>query len=708
MELTIEQALQRAVAAHKKGKLQEAEHLYRAILQSQPLHPDANHNLGLIEVSIDRADVALSLFKTALEANPKIEQFWISYINALIKSNQSKDAEKAIKKAKKRGFDATKLQALLNESKETVDKSVPSQARLNSLLESYQRGRYEDAEKLAISISQEFPRHNFSWKILGASLQATGRASEALIALQKAIALSPTDAEAHNALGVAFQELGRLEEALASLTQATAIKPTYAEAHGNLGNTLREMGRLDDAVTRYERVITLSPNSAEAYNNLGCTLQELSRLEEARTNCIKAIKLKADFAAAHNNLGNSLQGLGRLDEAEASYREAIALTPDFVQAHNNLGSTLKMLGRLNESEASHRQAIALDPGFAEAYGNLGITLFSKGDNEGAFNCFQKSCDLKRRSHAHNDHREERLDRISKSKLNHDIQQFEYLASQSIGEDLFSNLASEYVKIRDETSWISEKGQSEVDPEFRTTLVNSIKLLHQGEAGRVNQAINGALDTSSIYDKYFSHEFGLTYVDNFLGTEALESLRKFLLESTIWYRQKAGGYLGAYLNDGLASPLLLQIASELKSRFPLIIKDHSLNQVWAYKYDSRASDPASDVTGIRIHADFAAVNVNFWVTHSKANLDSDSGGMVVYNTEAPKDWSFDLYNNNLRRIQEELSKSNGGREVIPYRENRMVMFNSNLFHETDNYYFKEGYENRRINVTMLFGRREGNY
>ena len=59
MELTIEQALQQGIAAHKEGELQEAERLYRAILQSQPLHPDANHNLGLIAVSVNRADMAM-------------------------------------------------------------------------------------------------------------------------------------------------------------------------------------------------------------------------------------------------------------------------------------------------------------------------------------------------------------------------------------------------------------------------------------------------------------------------------------------------------------------------------------------------------------------------------------------------------------------------------------------------------------------------
>ena len=88
MELTIEQALQQGIAAHKEGKLQEAERLYRAILQSQPLHPDASHNLGLIAVSVNKAEAGLPLFKTALEANPKIEQFWLSYIDALIKEKQ--------------------------------------------------------------------------------------------------------------------------------------------------------------------------------------------------------------------------------------------------------------------------------------------------------------------------------------------------------------------------------------------------------------------------------------------------------------------------------------------------------------------------------------------------------------------------------------------------------------------------------------------
>ena len=112
MDLTIEQVLQQGVAAHKEGKFEDAERLYRAILQSQPLHPDANHNLGVLAVSFNKADAAVPLFKIALEANPKIEQFWLSYIDALIKESQFDNANQVLEQAKKYGVAGEKLYVL--------------------------------------------------------------------------------------------------------------------------------------------------------------------------------------------------------------------------------------------------------------------------------------------------------------------------------------------------------------------------------------------------------------------------------------------------------------------------------------------------------------------------------------------------------------------------------------------------------------------
>ena len=180
MEVTIEQALQQGVAAHKEGKLQDAERLYRAILQSQPDHPDANHNLGVLAVSLNKADTALPLFKTALEANPKIEQFWLSYINALIKEEQFENAKQVLEKCKKQIVIGERLGALeaqlslISEKTSNFGGSNPSQKQLSSLLEYYQTGKHSDAEKLAISITKQFPYHQFSWMILGALFAQKG------------------------------------------------------------------------------------------------------------------------------------------------------------------------------------------------------------------------------------------------------------------------------------------------------------------------------------------------------------------------------------------------------------------------------------------------------------------------------------------------------------------------------------------------------
>jgi len=358
MELTIEQALQQGVTAHKEGKLQDAERLYRAILQSQPLHPDANHNLGLIAVSVNKAEAAIPLFKTALEANPKIEQFWLSYIDALIKEQQFENAKQVFEQAKTQGVSEEKLNVLetqltptaqLNEpnlavqskslslsqkrkklaeqkkrkkkvTKQNLKANNPSQKQLVSLLEHYQNGRFNDAEKLATSISHEFPSHNFSWKILGAVFKATGRNSEAVNANQTAVALSPQDAEAHSNLGITLKELGRLDEALASYTQAIALKPDYAEAHYNLGNTLKELGRLDESLASHTQAIALKPDFAEAHSNLGITLQELGRLDEALASYNQAIALKPDYAEAHMML-TSMKKFDAQDEQYSKMQE---------------------------------------------------------------------------------------------------------------------------------------------------------------------------------------------------------------------------------------------------------------------------------------------------------------------------------------------------------------------------------------------------
>ena len=66
--------------------------------------------------------------------------------------------------------------------------------------------------------------------------------------------------------------------------------------------------------------------------------------------------------------------------------------------------------------------------------------------------------------------------------------------------------------------------------------------------------------------------------------------------------------------------------------------------------------------------------------------------------------FPKFNANSSAIRDFLARTGAKSVTVPHRANRAVIFDLDLFHETDKIRFKEGYLNRRINVTMLHGRR----
>ena len=187
--------------------------------------------------------------------------------------------------------------------------SNPSEHQLNSLIKLYQNREYNDAEKLSLSITEEFPKHLFAWKVLGVILKQQGRISESLVVCQKSVQLDPQDAEAYYNLGVIFRELGKLEEAETSYKKAIALKPDYAEAHSNLGVIFKKLEKLNEAEACYRKAIELKPEYALAYNNLGSILRDQGRLDEACSAYIQAINLNPNFTDAYANLGNAIKNL---------------------------------------------------------------------------------------------------------------------------------------------------------------------------------------------------------------------------------------------------------------------------------------------------------------------------------------------------------------------------------------------------------------
>ena len=367
-------SLEQGIAAHKEGKLKDAELRYMEVLHEQPTNPIANYNLGLIAISAKQTVSALSYFESAVKANPKIEKHWYSYISTLVEAKQFDNAKVAIEDAKKHGVGEEKINNLeakfARSSANEIEANTPSEQQLSALLDLYQNARLREAEDLAVMITKKFPQHPWSWKVLGLIFYQTDRFGESLTATERYLRHEPNNAEGHSNLGATLRALGKFEDAIDSYGKAIELESDLVGAHYNLGITLRALGRLHESEESYKRAIALSPGDSEIYNNLGISLQEQGKLTAAEDSYRKAIELAPRNAALHYNLGSLLQKQGRLYKAEASYNQALSLKPDYTEVLNNLGNTLQELGRLDEAKASLIKATQLKPDYAEAYWNL--------------------------------------------------------------------------------------------------------------------------------------------------------------------------------------------------------------------------------------------------------------------------------------------------------------------------------------------------
>ena len=369
-KLTINQILQQGINAHKAGKVKEAHRLYAAILKAQPKHPDANHNTGLLTVGFGKIELALPFFKTALEANPSIEQFWYSHIVALIKLERLIDAKVLLDQAKSKGIkgaDFDRLEQGLNEANKALSiKPNNADGFYNMGIALQKQNKLEEAiEAYNKALSLE-PNYADAYYNMGIALQKQNKMKEAIKAYNKALSLKPNYAEAYNSMGNSFQGQGKLDEAIASYNQALSLKPDYAEAYNNMGLALREQGKLEEAIKTYNKALTIKPDYADVFNNLGATLKDQGKLKEAIEAYNKALAIKPYYEEAYYNMGLTLREQGKLEEAIKAYTNALAINPIYVKAYSKMGDILKEQGRQDEAIDAYNTALAIKPDYVEA------------------------------------------------------------------------------------------------------------------------------------------------------------------------------------------------------------------------------------------------------------------------------------------------------------------------------------------------------
>ena len=110
MEKDINNLLKKAITHHQEGDLTQAENLYREILEIQPSHSDANHNIGILAASIGKFEMSVSFFEKAVISDQKKEQYWVSLIGSLsIKLGKIHKAREILSAALEEGFNSDKI-----------------------------------------------------------------------------------------------------------------------------------------------------------------------------------------------------------------------------------------------------------------------------------------------------------------------------------------------------------------------------------------------------------------------------------------------------------------------------------------------------------------------------------------------------------------------------------------------------------------------
>jgi predicted TPR repeat methyltransferase len=269
--------LGQAVRLHQQGRLDEAQALYRRVLEAAPRQFDALHLLGVIERQRGQPGRAVELIEDALRVDPQQARAHCNLGAALQDLGQA-------------------------------------DAALDS---------YETALRLD-------PRYALAWNNRGNTLRRLGRLPEALDSYERALACQANYPEAWCHRAIVLNDLGRHADAAASAEQALAARPRYADALQALGNALQALERLTEAVEAYDRALaeTKADRQAEIWCARGAALKKSGALAAALDSYEHALLLRRDYAMAEHYRANTLRALGRREDAIASYLRARELGAD--------------------------------------------------------------------------------------------------------------------------------------------------------------------------------------------------------------------------------------------------------------------------------------------------------------------------------------------------------------------------------------------
>lgn len=161
---------------------------------------------------------------------------------------------------------------------------------------------------------------------------SSGRYAEAITLYRTAIAIDSTNAVAWRGLANALHRLEQYPEALVALDRAAAITPDDFAVRFNRGLTLSELGRFADAIADLETSQRLRPNFAPVWTELGAAKALTGRVSEARADWTRALALDSTYIWTRFYRGLAAVATGDY-RAAADDLDAVASRETLLSAH---------------------------------------------------------------------------------------------------------------------------------------------------------------------------------------------------------------------------------------------------------------------------------------------------------------------------------------------------------------------------------------
>ena len=348
----IQGLIAQAISAHRSGRLDEADGIYGKVLKVDPINGDANHNRGVLKASRKQFPAAEKLFRLAVKSEKAKEQYYISYINLLLKIKKNKKAQTILSESFKLGFSSPQLHQLkerisrlkqdrqnpqntLKSSRNT--KRAPSRKEIEQIAEAVNNENRAQSQSLARRMIKKYPDHPLGWKVRGVNNEVAGKLQEATIDAETVIKLDPSDDEGHRNLAILYKRTCRLQEAEKHTLKAIQLNPASTDHKLLLASIVEKLQDPNRAVEIFENLIKKDPVNSQALNEYGNFLFRIGSTNNAVIQYKKAAELMPEDSDILTNLSKSLHAIGDYNSAKRALVKAIELDPNNDTAHYTLG-----------------------------------------------------------------------------------------------------------------------------------------------------------------------------------------------------------------------------------------------------------------------------------------------------------------------------------------------------------------------------------